>query len=256
MPNWKQLDFKETRNLVKVVAAKIRSNELLLGRHNYSVGLLYGVMEAFCCGYEKIAAVELGVGHGGGLFDLCKAAAYFRDFFEIEIDVYGFDNATGLPPIHDYRDHPEIWRAGEFNMGNPETILQKLPTFGHLIIGDVRETMPSFEKVLANGKLGFVSIDLDYYSSTKNAMGLFEMSSLSYLPAVPMYLDDVKGLITMNPWCGEELAIEEFNRMHEYRKIHEKLHYGIPNFHVFQVLDHPIRNRMMDPRFPLEVFPF
>jgi hypothetical protein len=34
----------------------------------------------------------------------------------VKIDVYGFDTGKGLPPPRTYRDHPELYRQGDFPM--------------------------------------------------------------------------------------------------------------------------------------------
>ncbi len=257
MPNWNSFsNYMDVRAAARSVAHKIRSNEIDVGRQHYALGLLHGVIQAVHCGYEKIVAVELGVAGGGGLLELCKAADFFRTETGIEIEVYGFDNATGLPPGSGHKDHPEIWRDGQFSMGDPNNLIAKLPDFAHLIIGDVEETIKKFEYKIFGSRLGFVSIDLDYYSSTKSAMGIFEMHPLFYVPALPVYLDDIEVLITYNPWCGEEKAVEEFNQSHEFRKIHRKPNFAIHNFSVCQILDHPIRTGEIQPRFQFEIGPF
>lgn len=253
MASPKQYDRFELANTFREIGAKIRQKQLDIGRPQYATSLGQGVMQALHCGYDKIVAVELGVGQGQGLLELCKAAEYYREKFEIDIQVYGFDNATGLPPITGYKDHPEIWQTGQFKMNNPDSIQSKLPEFGHLIIGDIGETVRDFETTIYGARLAFVSIDLDYYSSTVRAMPLFEMNAQSYVPALPVYVDDVEVLISYNPWCGEEAALNEFNETHEFRKFHRKPNFAIHNFYVFHVLDHPIRTGKVKPLIPLEI---
>jgi hypothetical protein len=53
-----------------------------------------------------------------------------------------------------------------------------------------------------------------------------------YLPQVLVYADDVSGEV-MNPWCGELLAISEFNHPHSQRKMapHKSLVYYRPCKH-------------------------
>jgi hypothetical protein len=62
-----------------------------------ALSLLDDVIQASHCDYDKIIAVELGGFRGAGLFDLFKAAAFFRTEFEIEIDVYGLMLQGSLP---------------------------------------------------------------------------------------------------------------------------------------------------------------
>lgn len=256
MPSWKTIEQHAAMPVFWELGRKIRSKEIDLGRENYALGLAHGVLQAIHCGYERISAVELGVAGGHGFLDLCKAAEYLRGEFDIEIDVYGFDNATGLGAGHDYRDHPEIWFKGQFQMPDPAILRAQMPGFAELIIGDVEDTLGDFERSALVSPLGFVAIDVDYYSSTRSAMKIFSMKRECYVPAVPVYVDDVEVLISYNSWCGEALAIREFNERNDLRKIEPKMHYGIHNFHVCHVLDHPIRTGEIRPRFPFEIRSF
>lgn len=219
----------------------------------YALSLAHGVWQAIACGYKKITAIELGVAGGNGLRDLCVISDYLEKEFEIQIEVIGFDTGVGLPELHDYRDHPEIWHQGEFSMGNS---IDNLPNRAQLILGNVQDTIPLFASEFKD-IIGFVSIDLDLYSSTVSAMPLFEMPAKRYLPATPIYVDDINVSITYNPWCGESLALREFNDSHELRKFEEKSYiWRIPNFHVLHILDHPIRNGVEKPLHPLTMQPF
>jgi hypothetical protein len=66
--------------------------------------------------------------------------------------------------------------------------------------------------------VGFISVDLDLYSSTKVALSCLVGKSDLYNPAVSMYFDDVSFYFA-NEWCGELAAINEFNEEHTFRKI-------------------------------------
>ena len=225
----------------------------MFGRRTYALSLAHAVQQAICCDYKKITAIELGVASGAGLKDLCCVADHLQKAFEVEIEVIGFDTGEGLPKIEDYRDHPEIWRQGDFSMAYQ---IPDFPTRAQLFLGNVKETIPEFVKNFS-GIVGFVSLDLDLYSSTVSAMPLFEMDPVKYLPAMPVYVDDMNVSITYNPWCGEALALTEFNQFHALRKFEEKpANWDIQNFHVFHVLDHPIRNGVETPLHPLNIEPF
>jgi len=54
-------------------------------------------------------------------------------------------------------------------------------------------------------------------------MSMFEMDPIFYVPALPVYLSDIDVSISYNPWCGLELAVNEFNDAHEFRKIQPKI---------------------------------
>jgi hypothetical protein len=258
MQHWQ--DFQTgtpLRKLFREIAAKIRSGKLDLGRYHYAQSVTLSVLQAIYCGYERLALVEFGVAAGAGLLDLCKAAQFFRDELGMDIAVYGFDNATGLPPPADYRDHPEMWGAAQFKMPDPAILRAKLPDFAELVIGDIKDTIGGAEAKLDGARIGFVSIDVDYYSSTIAAMQFFKLAPQNYLPAPIVYFDDILHSLLYNKWCGEELAIEEFNKENQFRKLQENRNFRIRHFHVLHVLDHPIRNGLERHRtgFPLIINP-
>jgi len=239
----------------KEIAHNIREGKLDLGRRVYALTLAHSFYQALLCGYRKFTAVELGVATGNGLLDLCRATEYYSNRFDITVDIVGFDTGTGLPAIQDFRDHPEIWKSGDYSLGRGN-LHNRLPANAQLILGNVADTVPRFCQQFQNSRLGFVSIDLDLYSSTVSAMPLFEMSADQYLPAVPVYVDDMNNSITYNPWCGESLAIRNFNNRHELRKFEEKsAKWQIDNFHVLHVMDHPYRNGTIHPPNSLAIGP-
>lgn len=235
------------------ISQNIKNGNLNIGRHTYAEGLALGVRQALHCGYEKIIAIEFGVAEGGGLLDLCTSAQFYRNLFNLDIQVFGFDSGEGLPEPKDYRDHPEIWKKNQYKMSNSQILKDKLPSFCQLILGNVDETLPEFIKQINDEKICFVALDFDYYTSTKSALKLFESDKNIYIPAVAIYVDDVFGLITYNPWCGAEGAINEFNEKHLHRKIHFRKDYNIPHFYTCQILDHPMRNFKETPYYPFEI---
>ena len=91
--------------------------------------------------------------------------------FGIEIDVFGFDTGAGLPPPKDYRDLPNLYRRAGFPM-DQEKLRQRLKK-ARLIIGDVGEMIGGFIES-GPAPVGFVSIDVDLYTSTMAAFKLFD----------------------------------------------------------------------------------
>jgi hypothetical protein len=87
-----------------------------------------------------------------------------------------------------------------------------------LVVGDVRETVPSFFRQYGAPPLGFLSMDLDLYSSTRDALGILAAPGRRMLQHVPMYFDDVEFLFN-HRFAGELLAIDEFNAQHAHVKI-------------------------------------
>jgi hypothetical protein len=137
----------------------------------------------------------------------------------IEFRIVGFDAGSGMPPAIDYRDLPGHFQQGDFPMIDFEGLRRNLPANAELIIGDVAKTIPDFVKTLSpDAPLGFVAVDVDYYSSTKAAMPMLDGPADHYLPIVPFYLDDI-AVDGSNPWNGELLAVSEFNEEHALRKI-------------------------------------
>jgi len=260
MPGW--TNFKhhlEVQDAILAIVKEVRQERLDLGRPHYACALAAGVWQAILCGNDRLAAVEMGVAAGAGLLDLCKAAGYFAREFELDIRVYGFDRGIGLPPPLDYRDHPEIWRGAQYPMGDPDALRAKLPDFGKLILGDIADTARAFRSELADRKLAFVSIDVDYYSSTMDCLQLLTFEPDCYMPAVPMYFDDVDIFLTFNDFCGEEAAIRDFNAAEPHRKIVRRdKDFRIRRFFVCNVLDHPLRTGERECRqgFPQRVRAF
>lgn len=223
---------------LKRTAKQLRGDQLSFGHFTVSVGMLMSVWQASLLEIKHLTAVELGVSNGRGLLAMVETADYIREHTDVDIEVCGFDIVTGMPEPQGFRDHPEIWQKGEFPC-EYTTLEEKIKDRTTLYIGDVAQTVPEFAKQFA-GTLGYISLDLDYYSSSMSCFPLFEMAPERYLPAVPMHVDDVNTNFMFNPWCGEACAIETFNKGHRTRKIHEKhALYQTPNLHALHVLDHP-----------------
>ena len=151
--------------------------------------------------------------------------------FPLKIDLYGFDNASGLPPTEDYRDFPHYFRAGQFQM-NVAALQEKLAR-AKLVLGDVAYTRQSFFRDFNPAPIGAMLHDLDFYSSTREALRIFDAEPQHFLPRAFMYFDDIHGNNTWLPseYAGELLAINEFNECHGHQKI--VLNRGLPTY-----LDH------------------
>lgn len=138
----------------------------------------------------------------------------------INIQIYGFDLATGLPETRGYKDLPYIWKSGFYKM-DYEHLKKKLPT-AKLIIGNVRDTVKTFCEKCNPAPIGFISFDLDFYSSTAEAFELFS-TQCQILPRVICYFDDIldapEATAMFNDWTGELLAIKEFNEAHRAMKL-------------------------------------
>jgi hypothetical protein len=114
----------------------------------------------------------------------------------------------------DYRDLPFVWDKGFYKMDVEK--LRSAMSNAKLVLGDVKKTIPSFMTDPAIAPLGFISFDLDYYSSTKDALRLFDAPQRKWLPRVYCYFDDLLWPETScyNEHIGELCAIRECNESH------------------------------------------
>ena len=190
----------------------------LVIRQQFAFPLLYAADLAKLRGYKGFTAIEFGVASGAGLMNMSHIADMVERETGVQIKIVGFDTGTGMPPPLDYRDLPELWQAGDFKMDEP-ALKAKLPTRCSLQLGQLQQTIPDFMASLTgDAPIGFVSIDVDYYSSTVEALKVFEFDAENYLPIVCTYLDDII-VNSISDWSGELLAINEFNLRTHMRKI-------------------------------------
>jgi hypothetical protein len=182
---------------------------------HYLWGTMCAAELAAGLGYGRISVIEFGVAGGNGLLELERHASWVQKRSGVTIDVIGFDSGTGLPPPQDYRDLPNLWREGYFAM-DVERLQAQLHT-ARLQLGPVSQTV---QQLIADrpAPIGFISFDLDLYSSTMDAFGLFDADDALLLPRVVSYFDDVIGF-SHSDFTGERLAISEFNDAHPERKL-------------------------------------
>jgi hypothetical protein len=177
----------------------------------YLLGVLTAAEQAMAQNVREISVIEFGVATGRGLLTLQKEAAAVEKETGVAIKVYGFDTGVGGTPklIGDYRDHPDSCHPGDFPM-DEAALRARLSSRTTLILGDVAETVQSFFEKYNAPPLGFVSIDIDSYSATRDALRVFTLPNKRMLRQVPLFL----GLENLwnHKFAGELLAIREFNR--------------------------------------------
>jgi hypothetical protein len=185
----------------------------------YAFGVYHAAKLARALNMQEISCIEFGVAEGNGLLYMERIAKEVTHELGVRIQIYGFDLATGLPETRGYKDLPYIWKSGFFKM-DYESLKKRLPT-AHLVIGDVKDTVKTFWEMYKPAPVGFISFDLDLYSSTAEAFQLFS-TRCAVLPRVICYFDDIldeEANQMFNDWTGELLAIKEFNEGHRAMKL-------------------------------------
>ncbi|MFI5617653.1 hypothetical protein [Streptomyces sp. NPDC051567] len=192
----------------------------LVERPHYAYGVRRATESAARLGLPGVTLVEFGVAGGSGLLALAEHAGYYAKATGVEVRIVGFDAGDGLPPGRSVRDLPYLFGAGFYPMDKAR-LVSRLGGAADVVIGDVTETVPRYLETnahtLRTHPVGFVSFDLDYYSSTVSALNLFRGGDPGrLLPRVTCYLDDLPGTIAE---IGEAAAMAEFNAEHDDRAI-------------------------------------
>lgn len=227
-------------------------------RPHYAYGVLNAARQAKALNLPRMSVYEFGVAGGAGLKVLERVAESVEAETGVKIDVYGFDTGKGMPPAREPRDMPFVWTTGQFRL--PVKKLESELRRAKLVLGDVRETVPRFLYRNYVAPVGFMAIDVDYYTSTVDALKLLDATSEFLMPRVFLYLDDIIGddLETHCEFVGELAAVAEFNRTHEQRKIgkvyglaHKRIIPAPWNDTIFvaHLMDHPLYNTFINPRW-------
>jgi hypothetical protein len=226
----------------------------LIVRQHYAYGLLRAADRAKRQGLKATTVVEFGVAEGAGLMNMCRLAQRTTNATGIRFNILGFDTGVGNPVPVDYRDHPDLYHMGDYPMLDADRLRRSLSPNARLIIGDSKETVPQFLCELDPcSPLGFVVLDVDYYSSARNALSVFaDPEPSKYMPETLLYIDNVLNE-QHNDWCGERLAVREFNRAHAMRKLQRdtflkhwrvfKNAVWLDQIYLLEVLDHPRRSK-------------
>lgn len=182
----------------------------LVVRQPYAYGILKAAELARQHGLDAVTVVEFGVAAGGGLLNMAHIAARVQRETGVALHIHGFDTGSGMPPAVDYRDHPELYQEGDFEM-DQVALEAILPPNVTLHIGPLPQRVAEFLDTLGPAApLGFVSLDVDYYSSTVDALTAFAGPAEKYLPWLVVYVDDIS-LEPHNSKAGQLCAITEFN---------------------------------------------
>lgn len=177
----------------------------------YAYGMYCSALQAKGLGLKKIAVIEFGVAAGHGILEM---EAYADEIFTeigVEIEIYGFDSGFGLPISSNYKDQLYFWSEGDFKQ-NRELLSAKLKK-SKIIYGDINQTIVAYLEEFKPAPIGFISFDLDYYTSTKAAFQLLDGNNKYFLPRVECYLDDINSseLLCASSETGVRRAVLEYN---------------------------------------------
>jgi hypothetical protein len=240
-------------NLASVFVAMFGSFRLkvafdLVYKQPYAWGILRAAEQARSTGQKRVTVVEAGVAAGAGLMSMCRISQRVTKATGIDVSVVGLDGGNGMPASRDYRDHPDMYLRGDYPM-DEAALRRVLPTSCSLLVGPLKDTVNKVLEELS-GPIGFVAVDLDYFSSTVEVLNLFMGPVDCYLTIPAIYFDDVYSE-RHNLWCGELAAINDFNLSHGIRKIDryrflrkERIFKNAPwidQIYIAHLLDHPWR---------------
>lgn len=179
-------------------------------RPYYGFTIYHSLKLAKLLGYKKVSVIEFGVAGGNGLVNIEYHVKEIQKIIDIDVEIYGFDASSGLPKAKDYRDMPYLWKENFYVMDVPK--LKSRLTSSTLMLGDIKKSLENFSAA----PIACVMMDVDYYSSTVDALQIFNHP---HLPRVFCYFDDVVGNETClyNEFSGELLAIDEFNKKNDMK---------------------------------------
>ena len=225
----------------------------LVIRPQQAYGILAAADQAKLRGLSAITIIEFGVANGAGLMNMIEISEKVSKTTGIKISVFGFDTGAGMPPPIDFRDHPEYYNTGDFPM-NRALLASNIKDKATLIYGPIKETLrPFLDSLSPTAPIGFISVDVDYYSSTLEVLELFKANAPLFLPLTNVYFDDIF-MPHHNDKCGELLAIKEFNAANPFRELSHhpffinqrifKNAIWVKQMYFLHVLDHDYRSNL------------
>lgn len=225
-------------------AYRILSAGIMRNLHaSYLLGGVIAAVQAKMSGYQGVSFIEFGVANGAGSRQLAEVADLVEKHLGLGVCVIGFDSTEGLPKLSGPEDHGEIWDHGQFAMESRDALIQEFSNRRRrLILGNIAETIKELDAPdFVKHRIGFVSVDVDLYSSTVPITDYLKSCDVArLLPAPVVYFDDIFVVWTYSKLAGEERAIEEFNQSATLRRLDLK----VRNLKLYALncLDHPIRS--------------
>jgi len=220
-------------------------------RCNYAYGIILAAEVGRRMNVREVSIVETGVWFGAGLLNICEICDFLTATWGVHFRIYGLDTGEGLPSPQDWRDHPELWASGSMVMPDHQALRARLPAHAELVLGDVAETIPQLlaSEITAANPVGFISLDVDLYTASKDVLKILEADVQKLAPVIPLWVDDSNINVLQGSYCGEALAIREFNETHRDRKIdHKVVRTTRPQtlwhhcFYFAHIFDSPYRN--------------
>lgn len=183
-------------------------------RPHYAYCLMHAANLARRLEINRISAIEFGVAGGNGLAFMSDFAKRIERRTGITIECYGFDTGEGMPEPENVRDLPYWFQRAQYVM-DEQRLRKRLPET-KIVIGNAKETVAAFIDTYKPAPIAAIFHDMDYWSSTRDALKLLkyaEQSSEYFMPRIFNYFDDIIG----TEWemyghlNGQLLAIDEFN---------------------------------------------
>lgn len=177
----------------------------------YAYGIYWSAVQAKRIGLTRITVLEFGVGRGRGLRSMEQITKEVEKELSITIDIYGFDNGTGVPKPSDPRDMGYFWPEGIMHYDAKET--EESLTKARVIWGPVEKTVKNFIKNFEVAPIAFIAMDLSGFRSTKAALEVMNCSEAYRLPRVYFYFNSVCAFetLTQTKQTSELGAINRFN---------------------------------------------
>lgn len=159
---------------------------------------------------QPLTYYEFGTGSGNTLQRAISVLKHIPDS-----RIYLFDSFTGLPPTTNARDVLSGWNEGDFAFSEDyirEVVLRSGFCLDRVKLhkGHFEETLtPALFNELQSSPPAFVTVDVDYYSSTRSVLE-FLMPML--VSGATFYFDDLWSF-DGHPEYGQLKAIAEFNEV-------------------------------------------
>ena len=194
----------------------------IIPRPHYALGISMAAHQGYKLGYKKITIIEFGCFNLDGLIDMEQHVEDIKKIINIDFNIFGFDYGKGLPKMEFHEaDRMQEWDVGDYTFGDKENL--KSLKSAKIIWGNVNKTIKKFikETDLSKAPIGFISNDLDYYTSTYKSFDLLKIKPVNFIPRPILYFDD---FFRSSKHEGEYWAIEIFNKKNK-KKISEILEF-------------------------------